>query len=91
VLTSTAAEGAKPTAVGSKLSYKEKHELEALPERIESLETQLGELQKKTADPTFYEQPGEEIACGLQQLAELETELGAAYERWEILEARATG
>ncbi len=91
VLTSTAAEGAKPKAGRSKLSYREKHELEALPERIESLETQLGELQKKTADPTFYEQPGEEIACGLQQLAELETELGAAYERWEILEARATG
>ena len=39
-----------------RLTYKEQRELEALPERIEALEAELGELHQLMADPAFYRQ-----------------------------------
>lgn len=69
-----------------KLSYKDQRDLELLPGRIEILETQLGELQGRLADPALY-QAGAEAAQALHtELAGLEQELAAAYARWEALE-----
>jgi ATP-binding cassette subfamily F protein uup len=71
-----------------KLSFKERQELEKLPDLIEQLETQQSELHTRMADPGFYRQPGNEIAAVSSQVADLEARLAHAYERWETLSAR---
>ena len=70
-----------------KLSFKEKRELEQLPALIETLETQLADLQQQVNAPDFFTSPIEQTQAVLNQLAELESKLAHAYERWEILEA----
>ena len=56
-----AADAAAPRQRPRRLTYKEQRELEALPERIEALEAELGELHQATADPAFYRQAPAEI------------------------------
>lgn len=72
-----------------RLSFKEKHELEKLPAKIEQLETQIAELHDTMADPDYYKQPGALQAANQTQLSELEQQLAHAFERWEELEAAA--
>ena len=72
-----------------KLSFKEKRELEELPQTIESLETEQQEIHAQLADPNVYRERGAEVASMNERLAEVDTQLTAAYERWEELEARA--
>ena len=83
------AEAAQPAATKprKKLSYNDQRELDQLPERIESLETQVSEYHSRVAEPSFYQQPAERIAAVQQELKALEAELATAYERWEALEA----
>ncbi len=73
-----------------RLSYKEQQELAALPARIEQLETDVSDLHQTMAEPEFYRQPGDQIARTKSLLDDLESQLGAAYERWEILEQRSS-
>jgi len=70
-----------------KLSFKEERELEALPERITTLEAEQEQLHSTLADPEFYKNAGAEVARLNSRLEELEAELLAAYGRWEELEA----
>jgi ATP-binding cassette subfamily F protein uup len=77
-----------PAPTASKMSYKEKRELEQLPARIEQLEKRQRELQSVIADPMFYKQEAAITARQLEELRVLEAELGAAYARWEALEKR---
>ena len=72
-----------------RLSYKESRELESLPEHIEHLETHIGKLHEAMAAPDFYKRESAEIAKDQQELETKESELAAAYSRWEELEARA--
>ena len=80
----------KPAAKQSdqprKLSYKEKKELESLPQLIETLETEQKQLHDTMADPNFYKQPAN-IATATARLEELKRQLQTAYARWEELEA----
>lgn len=69
-----------------KLSFKEKQELDALPKLIEKLETSIAKAHEKTAAPTFYQRPSNEIAVEMDALRKLETQLEAAYVRWSELE-----
>jgi ATP-binding cassette subfamily F protein uup len=71
------------------LSYKEKQELGGLPAKIEQFESEVAALHERMAQPDFYRQPGPEIAKEQARLAEIETNLAAAYQRWEELEERA--
>jgi ABC transport system ATP-binding/permease protein len=71
-----------------KLSYKEQRELEALPGRIEALESEHGELQVSMASPGFYRESAEAIARAIARSAELDELLLAAYARWDELDAR---
>ncbi len=75
-------------AVSGKLSHNERRELERLPARIEELEQRQRELHALTADPAFYKQEPVVITQRMEGLRALETELEAAYGRWEELEAR---
>ncbi|MEW6751417.1 MAG: ATP-binding cassette domain-containing protein [Candidatus Latescibacterota bacterium] len=70
-----------------RLSFAEQRELEALPARIEALEGEQGEVHRRLADPTLYQQPGPQIAAVQARLRELEADLAGAYARWEELAA----
>jgi ATP-binding cassette subfamily F protein uup len=75
-----------------RLTYKEQCELAALPERIEALEAELGELHRTMADPAFYRRAPAEIVKAKTRLESLQSDVAAAYLRWESLEAvRAQG
>jgi ABC transport system ATP-binding/permease protein len=69
-----------------RLTYKEQRELEDLPQRIELLEAELGELLQLTADPAFYRKPPAEIISVKNRLDKLQSEVAEAYCRWEELE-----
>ena len=79
-----------PGKNNSKLSYKEKRELEALPARIEVLETEQSELQLRTAQADFYRQPGAAITSALERLEALGNELDECYARWQSLESHSS-
>ncbi len=72
-----------------KLSNKEQRELQELPARIESLELARAGLHDAMAEPDFYRKDGAAIAEAKSRLETLESELAAAYERWEALEGMA--
>jgi len=83
-----AAEKGKPARERArKLSFKEQQELEALPERIAALEAEQGELHGRLSDPEFYKSAGAEVAVINARLGAIETELEAAYLRWDELES----
>ncbi|MEZ8353612.1 ABC transporter ATP-binding protein [Vibrio splendidus] len=79
----TAPVKAKP----KKLSYKLQRELEALPMRLEELETQIETLQEEVNDPSFFSKSVEQTQPVLDKLSAAEQELEVAFERWEKLEA----
>ncbi|MEZ8910530.1 ABC transporter ATP-binding protein [Vibrio cyclitrophicus] len=79
----TAPVKAKP----KKLSYKLQRELEALPMRLEELETQIETLQEEVNDPSFFSKSVEQTQPVLDKLSAAEQELEVAFERWEELEA----
>ncbi|MEW8507514.1 MAG: ATP-binding cassette domain-containing protein [Candidatus Thiodiazotropha sp.] len=81
----------KPKKKGEKLSYKDQRELQALPQRIEDLEEQLGELQTLLGDPELYRTQGERAAQLQQRMSEVQQQLDQAYERWERLESMQAG
>jgi ABC transport system ATP-binding/permease protein len=70
-----------------RLGFKEARELEALPERLELLETEQSELHARLADPAYYQDSGGEVGESKARLESLTAELEALYLRWEELEA----
>ena len=70
-------------------SYKEKLELESLPERISALEAEVARLHDEMSRPDFYQQPSAAIAEKSAQLKDFNQRLAAAYARWEELEQPA--
>ena len=75
------------------MSFNDKRELEALPDRIAALEAEQTGLHARMADPALYEQAAQDAAQEAlhinTRLAALEAEIDAAMQRWEELEARA--
>jgi len=76
----------EPRAERRKLSYMQQRELDALPARIEALETEQRALQAQIAGPDFYKERADAIAASLARAESLDRELGDAYARWEELE-----
>ncbi|MEO1979749.1 MAG: ribosomal protection-like ABC-F family protein, partial [Fuerstiella sp.] len=68
-----------------KLSFKEKQELDALPDIIDKLEKRQAELQAVVADPEFYKSGGETIAALQSDLEATTAELELSFQRWEDL------
>ena len=73
------------------LTFTEKKEIAALPALIESMEAERAGLYETLADPDFYRQDGSRIPAVKARMAELDKEIPAAYERWELLEAIPKG
>jgi len=73
-----------------KLSNKERREYEALPARIEELETALEQLHAQMADPATWKDGSADALSSLTTRADaLPAEIETLYARWEALEARA--
>jgi ATP-binding cassette subfamily F protein uup len=70
----------------TKLSYKLKLELEQLPNKMEQLEAAVEAQQAVVSDPDFFKQDSDVTTNALNHLAKLESDLEAAFERWEELE-----
>ena len=79
---------AAPARTRTKLSYKERLEFDALPARIDSLETERGALQKRIESPEFYKETAANIKATMDRIAALGPELDALYERWSTLGER---
>ncbi|HSI23603.1 MAG TPA: ATP-binding cassette domain-containing protein [Methylophilaceae bacterium] len=77
---------AKPAQ--TKLSFKETHELAALPDKIETLETEQNAINAELADPDIYRTDPPRVKLLQARLAALEAELEQIMLRWEDLESR---
>jgi ATP-binding cassette subfamily F protein uup len=75
------------SATKKKLSYKEQRELDALPQKISSLESEQAEVEKKLGGGALYaSDPAQAAQLGARH-AEIESEWLAAAERLEALSA----
>ncbi|MBT0963222.1 ATP-binding cassette domain-containing protein [Denitromonas sp. IR12] len=82
----------KPKAApAKKLSFNEKRELDALPDRISALEAEEASLHARLADPSLYQNTPEVAADLTARLEAVGKEMEAAMLRWEELETKAGG
>ncbi|RTZ98504.1 MAG: ABC transporter ATP-binding protein [Deltaproteobacteria bacterium] len=80
---------ARPRARASKkMGYMQQRELEQLPRKIETLESEQKELFAIVSDPMFYKKEKDEILRINSDLARVEADIEKAYLRWEELEER---
>ena len=70
-----------------KLSYKEQRELDELPAKIETLETELEAAQAQLADPDLYKKDPKAYQQASDDIDRLGNEIMTSMERWEELEA----
>ncbi len=87
-----AAATASPAAVKTappkrKLSFKEQREFDALPAKIEQLETEQETLAREVAAADFYKQPATTIQAKLDRVQAAARELETAMARWDELDS----
>ena len=77
----------KPKARPSlKLGYMQQREMQDLPHKIETLESEQKKLVAILSDPLFYKKEKDEIARVKKNLDRVDHEIETAYHRWEELE-----
>ncbi len=81
-------QGANERPERKKLSFKEKNELESIPEIIEGKEIRKKELYEKMADPSFYKANASEVPVITEEIKKLDEDLHTLFLRWEELEAK---
>jgi ABC transport system ATP-binding/permease protein len=79
---------ATPKPARSKLSYAEQRELDALPDRIEALESEQDAINATLANPDIYRNDPQQVGALQARLRLIEAETTQAMERWETLESR---
>ena len=79
----------QPTLSRSKLSFKERRELDALPSLIESFEAEIAAAHAVMTAADYYRQPGDVLARDQARLRNLEARLATAFTRWNTLEPGA--
>ena len=85
-----AAPVAAATSAPRKLSYKEKRELDELPDRIAALEAEIADIEATLADPTIYAKDNARATALTARLPQAREELDAAETRWLELSERAS-
>jgi len=70
-----------------RLSYNERRELDALPDKIAALEEEQARLKSEAASAEFYKSPPAHIHAVLARIEAVHTELDAVLARWVELEA----
>jgi ATP-binding cassette subfamily F protein uup len=78
----------EPVKKSTKLSFKEKQELQQLPGLIEHKEFEISQIEQKLSDPEFYKTSGSNAAELAARLNQLEEELLIDMQRWEVLQTR---
>ena len=73
----------------TKLSYREKTELDQLPARIAADEAESARLQAAIAGPGFYRESATTIKDTLARLETVRDALEKAYWRWDDLDSRS--
>ena len=73
-----------------RLTYAEREDLDALPDRIDALEQERATLYVRLADPEVL-RDGDAVVHTKGRLDTLEVEIAAAMQRWEELEGIASG
>jgi ATP-binding cassette subfamily F protein uup len=71
-----------------KLSFKEQREYDSLPGLIEHLEQEQADLNQALADGSLYVSDPQSAATKAARVAQIDDELLAAMERWELLSQR---
>ncbi len=77
-----------PPRAKSKMSFKEKRELDEMPARIEKLEAEQKAITAKLADPTLYRDQPNDVKALQIRFAAIEEALMQALTRWEELTAK---
>lgn len=83
--------GKRTSSRPARLTFKERREIEELPDRIEDIEARIEALHARLADPAFYREPSAAISGARRALGELEGELARTFERWQDLERKSNG
>ncbi len=76
------------TATKRKLSFREQHEMDQIPERIEALETDIATRTLAMQQQEFYRKSAAAILAANNELATRQSELEAAYSRWVELDGQ---
>jgi len=76
------------SAPPKRLTFKEQHELDNLPDRIANLETAKAELEKALADPNLFARDRSAYEGAAEKLAQVEKAISGAEDRWLKLDAR---
>ncbi len=79
------------TSKPAKLSYNLARELEQLPQKLETLETEIAQLQAKMSGADFFSQPHDKTQPVIDKLSAAEQALEEAFTRWEYLENLRNG
>jgi len=74
----------------TKLSFKERRELEQLPAEIAALEDEQHTMTTRMSSADYYREGAERMKSDRQRIAEIETLLSAKFARWEALERLAS-
>jgi ABC transport system ATP-binding/permease protein len=74
----------------AKLGFKEKRELEELPQRLHDLEEEQKNLYAALSDPMLYQKGPEEINRLKAKWAEIEEAITQGFQRWEELEEKVS-
>jgi ATP-binding cassette subfamily F protein uup len=77
--------GSAMSATKSKLSSKEKIELEKIPNRIEEIEREQTQLNEQLANSALYKGDPQQIIALKTAMTKLDSELTELMERWETL------
>jgi ATP-binding cassette subfamily F protein uup len=85
----TLKEKSRKHSANTKLSYKLKRELDALPNKIEKLELRLDRITAEISEPDFYKQSHDVTSAKLDELKSVEQELSSFVDRWAELEELA--
>lgn len=72
----------------ARLGFKEKRELDGLPDALEVAEGEVRALEERLADPATYKGAGPEVGRLRDELRAAQEQARLLYERWEELETR---
>ena len=79
----------QPAAPRAKLTYNERRELDALPDRIAAVEQEIADIESALADPALYAADSARAKALTARLPQAREELDAAETRWLELSERA--
>ncbi len=69
-----------------KMSFKDKHALETLPDRMDALQAKIAELRMLLADPDFFTRNADLFHTTVAKLQKADDDMAAAEEHWLSLE-----